>query len=108
MKTYFHNYKGYGVHSSTCKVYIKETENSILVGFENLGIGTSVTNASEQLATEIVQLENLNPEKCRFFEWYSEYEGNVDEIVYSWNGLNAFSPSWISFCSFNDNPFNKE
>ena len=105
MKTYQHNYKGYGIHPSLCRVYIMEEEGEIWIGFEDLSIGTSVTNASEQLATEIIQKENLNPEICRFFEWYPHSEGEVSEIAYKWNGDKASTPSWNYFCSKLENPF---
>lgn len=58
-------------------------ENFIL--FENIDIGVSVTNASEQLAEEIVNQYQLQPGDCRFFETYREYDyKTVDEIEYTW------------------------
>lgn len=105
MKSYIHEYKGFGIHPSRCKVYIMEEEGEIWVGFQNLGIGTSVTNASEQLATEIVLQENLNPEICKFFEWYIETDGEVSEVTYTWNGNTASNAQWKYFCSAQENPF---
>ena len=108
MKSYLHHYKGYGIHPSVCRVYIREVENETWIGFENLGEGTSVTNASEQLATEIVQREDLRPEYCKFFEWYWEegYKGReVSIIKYHWEGLNADSPDWRYYCKAEENPF---
>lgn len=105
MKNYTYNYKGHGVHPSKCRVYIKEMGIYTWVGFENLGEGTSVTNASEQLASEIIQKEHLNPASCKFFEWYPEYKGEVDEISYSWDGPEASNPTWRHFCSADQNPF---
>ena len=86
-------------------VHIFNDEGEIWIGFENLGIGTSVTNASEQLATEIVAHEGFNPEICRFFEWYPEYEGEVSEVTYQWDGKTASRASWKYFCSAQENPF---
>jgi len=105
MKNYLHNYKGYGIHPSTCRIHIKEMGTSTWIGFENLGEGTSVTNASEQLASEIIDKENLNPNMCKFFEWYPEYEGRVDEVSYHWRGLNASFPDWKHYCDSDKNPF---
>lgn len=103
MKTYQHHYKGFNVHPSICRVYIMEEEGEIWIGFQDLGIGTSVTNASEQLASEIVLKENLNPEICRFFEFYPGRE--VSEVTYQWNGIVASSAQWKYFCSDQENPF---
>jgi hypothetical protein len=109
MKTYIHEYRGYGIHPSRCKVYIlKDIFGQSWIGFENLGEGTSVTNASEQLATEIVEKEGLDPMKCKFFEWYPEYEGDVSEIAYIWKGPIASHAEWAFYCKAGSNPFLKE
>lgn len=105
MKTFIHEYKGFGIHPSRCKVYIKKVGISTWVGFENLGEGTSVTNSSEQLATEICEKEELNPISCKFFEWYPEYEGEVSEIAYRWKGPIACQPEWEFYCNADENPF---
>ena len=94
MKTFIHNFLGYGRIPSRSKVYIKEINDEFWIGFENIGEGTSVTNATEQLATEIIKKENLNPDNCRFFEWYSEYGEDVDEISYTWKEGKANNPKW--------------
>jgi len=106
MKLYIHTYKGFGVHPSKCRVYIKDVGTTTWIGFEDIGEGTSVTNASEELASEIVQYEMLNPANCKFFEWYSQYDGRVDEVQYRWNGPEADQPTWKHFCDAKDNPFN--
>lgn len=107
MKTYNHSFKGYGVHPSTVAVFIILGEDGkTWIGFEDLNQGTSVTNASEQLATEIVKKEGLVPANCRFFEWYSQYEQDLDEIEYSWKPGNiAKDPVWKPFCSAENTPF---
>lgn len=107
MKTFIHEYRGYGVHPSRCKVYIKQVGTSTWVGFENLGEGTSVTNASEQLATEIIEKELLNPAACKFFEWYPEYEGRVDQVEYRWKGSIACNAEWSHYCDKEENPFHE-
>lgn len=105
MKTYIHEYLGFGSHKSKCKVYIKE-EEKILIGFEDLNVGTSVTNASEQLATEIIKKENFNPKNIIFYEWYPQYDAEVSEIKYIWNENNiASNATWRFHCYEKDNPF---
>ena len=112
MKKFVHEYKGFGIHPSKCKVYIKHEGVLTFVGFEDMGEGTSVTNASEQLATEIVEKEGLNHEKTLFFEWYPYAEGTVSEVSYTWgldkqtDKLKAVKPQWKFFCLKEDNPFN--
>jgi hypothetical protein len=105
MKTYIHEYKGFGIHPSRCKIYIQTVGIQTWIGFENLGEGTSVTNASEQLASEIVEKELLNPISCKFFEWYPEYEGNVSEVTYRWKGPEASHAEWSHYCRPESNPF---
>jgi len=94
MKTFIHSYKGNGIIPSRCRVYIKEINDEFWIGFESMDEGTSITNASEQLATEIVKKENLDIDYCRFFEWYPEYENDVDEISYTWKDGEATNPQW--------------
>ncbi len=86
-----HEYKGYGVHPSKCGVHIIREDGFIFVVFEDLNQGTSVTNASEQLATEVVEKCNLNPEECIFLETYGD---DLDQIQYSWDGKRAYNPNW--------------
>lgn len=111
MKKYVHEYKGHGVFFSRCTVHIKEVDNTTYVGFEDMGEGTSVTNASEQIASEIVNREGLDPKKTRFFEWYPYYDGEVSEIIYTWGEdfrtleHKARDPQWKFFCLREDNPF---
>jgi hypothetical protein len=91
-----HEFKGYGRVPSTCSVKVVSTDNEHAVYFEDLNHGTSVTNASEQLASEIVDMLNLSPEDCRFFETYTREE--FDEITYEWefkrNKWIAKDPVW--------------
>jgi hypothetical protein len=106
MKSYIHEYKKYGP-ISRCKVYIMERDFEILIGFENMDDGTSVTNASEDIATEIIQKEGFDPKICRFFEWYPEYYGEVSEITYVWKDLKASDPTWTYYCKPDANPFHE-
>lgn len=98
MEVFQHEYEGFGTHPSKCMVYIKKVTNprysdTMFVCFEDLGEGTCVTNASEQLATEIVKKMGLDPENTRFFETYDRQQ--LDEITYSWKDLEASNPKWF-------------
>jgi hypothetical protein len=81
-----HKYKGYGVHPSECIIHIISEDDKTLIIFEDIGIGTSVTNSSEQLATYVVKSKKLDPSKCEFFETYPDnnYE-SFDKITYNWH-----------------------
>jgi hypothetical protein len=113
MKIYTHNFLGYGHVPSSCEVRIsrEEGDGKTWICFVNTGNGTSVTNASEEIATEILDKENLDPQNCRFFEWYPENDhidsdfASVDEITYIWDGKKASYPYWEYFCHISENPF---
>lgn len=96
MDIFNHEFKGFGSCKSICKVYVHLVDDLYYICFEDLGIGTSVTNASEQLATEIVQKYNIKPEVCKFYETYN-YHGNrtFDEIIYKWENSIASNPEWM-------------
>jgi len=97
---FIHEYKGFGRVPSKCKVKIFSDDGENLICFEDLGDGTSVTNASEQLASEIADKMCFNPTDCRFFETYSQYNyDSFDEIIYQWSFTHgrweAKHPDWI-------------
>ena len=98
MDEYTHNFKGFGGFPSRCIVKTINHEGQNLICFVDIGEGTSVTNASEQLATEIVKASNYNPSNCRFFEAYREWE-TFDEITYTWkhiwNQWEASNSNWM-------------
>ena len=80
-----HDYLGFGWVRSRCNIRMFSDNGEHLFLFENIGIGTSVTNASEILATQMVAMFHYKPENCRFFETYSEYDyKSFDEINYTW------------------------
>jgi hypothetical protein len=82
---FYHEFKGFGRVISQIKVKIFSDDGEHFILFEDINDGTSVTNASEQLATEIVQKLKLDHDECRFFETYSQYNyEDIDEIDYSW------------------------
>lgn len=96
---FIHEYKGYNIHPSKCIVRIYSDDGETYICFIDIGVGTSVTNASEQLAQEIVNKFNLRPEDCRFFETYQQYDYETfDEIEYEWwpdrEHWEARAPQW--------------
>ena len=93
MESFMHFFKGFGIHPSEINVHIFNKNDVSYVIFEDIGKGTSVTNASEQLATEIVSLRKLDHNKCRFFEYYPK-DNSFDEITYSWINNEAFKAQW--------------
>lgn len=96
MHEFQHEFKGFGRVPSTCFVKLISEDMGHSIYFEDLNHGTSVTNASEQLASEIVDMLNLDPEDCRFFETYDRQQ--FDEITYIWehkrNKWIAKEPTW--------------
>ena len=87
MKTeeFTHKFKGHWGFPSSCLVRMYSDDGETYICFINIGDGTSVTNLSEQLASEMVNKFTLNPWNCRFFETYSEYNyESLDEIEYKW------------------------
>ena len=95
MKTFRHEYSGYFNCESACLVHIEDSDpNNVLICFEDLGIGTSVTNMSEELATEIIKLMNLDHNKCSFFEYYGKDGNKFDTITYTWKDNVASGPKW--------------
>jgi len=81
-----HDYTGWNGVRSRCNVMIFSDDGDHFICFENLGIGLSVTNASEILAMQIVAKFNFDPQDCRFFETYREYDNETfDEIEYTWH-----------------------
>jgi hypothetical protein len=95
-----HDFLGFGRVPSSCIIHVIETDKARLIMFQNTGIGTSVTNASEQLASEIINELKANPNLCRFFETYPENDMSIDEITYEWylhrdTGIyEAMYPNW--------------
>ena len=94
-KEIIHYYKGFGRVPSSCVIRIFSDDGEHFICFIDINEGTSVTNASEQLASEIVDKCRLNPGDCRFFETYKQYDyESIDEIEYTWEGKTAKYPKW--------------
>lgn len=97
-------YKGYFDHPSECEITIRNLEDGrTVIVMKDLGIGTSVTNRSEHIATEIYKafLHGKDPRDLVWYELY-EYPYRRDEDRYSVSEVNylvdgaVFSkPRWI-------------
>jgi len=79
-------YKGFGLWPSECEVVIKKVGEIYHILFINKS-GTSVTNATEQLASGLMQAnaENLRPGVALFYENYPERWDLLDMITYTWH-----------------------
>ena len=89
---FIHTYKGFGIHLSKCRVQIWEDAAKNVVLFSDINKGTSVTNASEQIAQEIKP--NLTRIAVRFFETYPHNDSEYDEISYTIRDGEYSSPDW--------------
>ena len=94
-----HEFLGYGRVPSKCLVRIYSDDGENYICFKDLGIGTSVTNDSENIASQIVNKFNYQPSDCRFFETYDDE--TFDEITHNWvysrNKWVAYSPDWVAY-----------
>ena len=100
IQQFYHEFMGYGIHPSRIIVKIFSDDEKHFICFEDIGDGTSVTNASEQLASEIINKMEYDPDDCKFFETYKQYDYDTfDEINYQWSFNNiefkASKPVWI-------------
>lgn len=97
-ESFEYNYPGFFNSPSKCMIHIIKKDMHYIC-FEELiekNEGTSVTNISEQLATQIVNQMNLTPSEIRFFESYKypNEPRTLDEIKYTWDGKLAKAPTW--------------
>jgi len=99
-KEIIHSFKGFNRIPSSCIVRIFSDDGEHLICFIDINDGIFVTNASEQLASEIVNKMRVNPSDCSFFETYSQYNYDTfDEAKYTWTEKSdgrweAKSPRW--------------
>ena len=92
---FIHEFLGFHRIPSSCRVLMFSDDGDHFILFEDIDDGTSVTNVSEHLVTDIVEKIKLNPGECRFFEAYYEYQHDtVDEYEYTCNGNKAKNPRW--------------
>lgn len=92
-------YKGFGIHKSECNVKIwKFPAGGGFVLLTDTGKGTSVTNASETIITDLYALKFAGvPKKDLFFaEMYTERPiENMDAIVPKWVGDKCVGVDWL-------------
>jgi len=101
-ETFVHHFLGFRTHPSKCQVHIFSVDDLAVVIFQDVGhdSGTSVTNASEQLATEIGRLKNLSYDKTAWMECYPrEKHLDLDRIAYLYDPeKNAYlNPQWTPY-----------
>jgi len=95
-----HEFLGFGIHPSKCIVEIRDSDSQSFITFLDINEGTSVTNASEQLANEVRHLAKHS--KIRYFERYIREKGKgklkdpntYDEILYEETNGKLHAPTW--------------
>jgi hypothetical protein len=108
-----HNFLGFGTHPSECniKIWCFPYNPNILndgvfekafVLFTDLGKGTSVTNASEDLVEWVYYhfLIRLKPEDCIFAETYQGKKEGVDIVAPVWNKGKVIDVNWLHLGTF--------
>jgi len=107
-----HHYKGFGGCDCICRVDVYREGKKFLIMFTELedNHGTSITNFTEQLATQIAELLDI-PERSLYDDvvWIEHYPANrfrgetFDEVTYTWEpapllksqaSMRAKSPKW--------------
>lgn len=84
--------------TSTCLITFYP--NIPLVIASETGVGMSVTNAAETIATEVVKRCAIDPGKLLFVEHYPEsqrpkpYGESFDLVTFTWDGTTARNPDW--------------
>jgi hypothetical protein len=96
--SFMYDFKGYGGCKSKCKVSLIKEEHHTIVVFTDIGMGTSVTNYSEHLATQIRELLGLDPTTTLWAEEYhaGKKEHTLDQIQYNWDedAGKYYAPKW--------------
>ena len=93
-----HKFLGFRTFKSECKVEIWKLKDKAIVLFTDTGNGTSVTNASGQLVTEIYNqylIKEYKTNQCLFAETYDKVEKGIDVIVTEWDGNKVINNSWF-------------
>lgn len=94
-----HHFKGLGTHPSVVNVKMWTFGHLVFVLFTDIGNGTSVTNASEQLVEEIyfLYLTRFKKEHCLFAETYEGKNEAVDFVLPEWVHNRVISVDWLHF-----------
>jgi hypothetical protein len=93
-----HSFLGFGNCQSKCNVKVWKSGDKRLVVLSDMGKGTSVTNAAEQIITELYnsKLKNLPKDNLIFAETYPyvEEDQTFDQIIPEWDGNSVKRVSW--------------
>lgn len=95
-KSFYLEYQGFGRVDSRCKVHVFNKGEYNFVFFEDIGEGTSVTNASEHIASVLLNVYNFDVDKTAWFECYpyNEKDFDIDRIHYDVDGSFCSNPVW--------------
>jgi len=81
-----HHFKGYGIHDSWVNIKMWAHGQQAIILITN-GEGTSVTNAAEQILTEVynksIKYQNFHHLNCVWIETYNPQKG-IDFIIPKW------------------------
>ncbi len=98
---FIHKFLGFGIHKSECQVEIWFQDDRAIVVFTDTNKGTSVTNASEQIITEVYNqyLAKFPVSKVLFCETYDKVKDGIDWIEPTWTpdgkgGLMVHDVEW--------------
>jgi hypothetical protein len=82
-----HHFKGFGIHKSEVDVEIWKEHGKALILFTDTNKGTSITNAAEQVITEVYRehLHAFDVEDCLFCETYNKHKEGIDIILPEWD-----------------------
>jgi hypothetical protein len=92
---------------AVCGLRLVRDEERVVVVLTELpdNPGMSVTNACEEIATQVRRAFGLDPDQIRWIEHYPEREHHVhrrtlheaatyDEIIFIWEDYQARAPTW--------------
>jgi hypothetical protein len=86
--SFTHHFIGLRIHKSECKVEIWKLPTKCVILFTDTNKGTSVTNAAEQLITEIYNqylIKDYKTNQCLFAETYDKVKEGIDIILPEWH-----------------------
>ncbi len=90
-----YNYKGLGVHDSKCEIFIN---GNVVFASELVdSAGTSITNAAEDIATDICNEFGIKFKELVWIEHYPErgmYDETFDLVTFEVIGGRLYNPSW--------------
>ena len=92
------DYRAHNGFPSSCLITVYR--DIPLVIASETGVGMSVTNAAELIATEVVNRCNLDSTRLLFIEHYPKsqrpkpYGESFDLVTFTWDGTTARNPAW--------------